>query len=164
MTATRPVPAARPGHRTVGHHPEWERIADLFATLSHPVRVRILELVAEQHRTGSEVVAALGLPPARVSRHLAVLRQAGLLGCANQGGSRHWTLLDPGVLEVLSRARAVLLAAEPPDALNRRWADPMTAPRPTTGITTDETMTAGDRAGATGAPPGRPSRSGPGAR
>lgn len=80
MSAISPVPAARPGHLTLGHHPEWEQVADLFATLSHPVRVRILELLADRPRTGSELVAALGLPPARVSRQLAVPRQGGLLG------------------------------------------------------------------------------------
>lgn len=111
MTAMSPVPAVRPGHLTLGHHPEWEQIADLFATLSHPMRVRILELLADQPCTGGELVAALGLPPARVSRQLAVLRQSGLLGCAGHVGSRHWALLDPSVLEVLSQARAVLRAA-----------------------------------------------------
>jgi DNA-binding transcriptional ArsR family regulator len=111
MSAMSPVPAVRPGHLTLGHHPEWEQVADLFATLSHPVRVRILELLADRPRTGSELVAALGLSPARLSRQLAVLRQAGLIGFADEAGRRHWAVLDESVMEVLSRARAVRRAA-----------------------------------------------------
>jgi ArsR family transcriptional regulator len=115
-----PTPAVRPGYLTLGHHPEWEQVAALFATLSHPLRVRILELLADGPRTGSELATALGISPARLSRQLAVLRQAGLLCCADKAGRRHWAVLDPRVLEVLSRARAVLRAATTAEPATRR--------------------------------------------
>jgi DNA-binding transcriptional ArsR family regulator len=52
--------------------------ADLFETLAEPSRRRILTLLREGERSAGEVVQALGMSQPSVSKHLKVLRDAGL--------------------------------------------------------------------------------------
>lgn len=47
--------------------------------LAHPLRLRILELFAEQPRTTMQVAELLGEPPTRLYHHVAALERAGLL-------------------------------------------------------------------------------------
>jgi len=52
----------------------------IFATLADPIRLRCLALIAgERELCVCELVAALDLPQPKVSRHLAIMRGAGLL-------------------------------------------------------------------------------------
>lgn len=53
---------------------------DTFAALADPIRLRCLALIAARTELCvCELVAALELPQPKVSRHLAVLKNAGLL-------------------------------------------------------------------------------------
>jgi DNA-binding transcriptional ArsR family regulator len=52
---------------------------DLVPALADPTRRRILELVAGRPMTASEIHGAFPLAPPAVSRHLRVLREAGLI-------------------------------------------------------------------------------------
>lgn len=47
--------------------------------LAHPLRLRIMELFAEQPRTTKQVAAILGQPPTRLYHHVGALERAGLL-------------------------------------------------------------------------------------
>ena len=47
--------------------------------LAHPLRLRIMELFAEQPRTTKEVASLLGQPPTRLYHHVAALERARLL-------------------------------------------------------------------------------------
>ncbi|HZE38379.1 MAG TPA: helix-turn-helix domain-containing protein [Stackebrandtia sp.] len=53
--------------------------------LSHPVRLRLLRTLARGPHTTGELANAWELSPPEVSRHLAVLRRAGLLTARRQG-------------------------------------------------------------------------------
>ncbi|HEX6938814.1 MAG TPA: metalloregulator ArsR/SmtB family transcription factor [Longimicrobiales bacterium] len=52
---------------------------DLFETLAQPSRRRIVELLRGGERAVGEIVDALGTSQPAVSRHLRVLREAGLV-------------------------------------------------------------------------------------
>lgn len=55
-------------------------VTDIFAALADPIRLRCLALIAARKELCvCELVAALELPQPKVSRHLAVLKNAGLL-------------------------------------------------------------------------------------
>lgn len=55
-------------------------VVDTFAALADPIRLRCLALIAaRQELCVCELVAALGLPQPKISRHLAILKSAGLL-------------------------------------------------------------------------------------
>ncbi len=50
-----------------------------LTVLAEPNRLRIIELLREHPRTVNEIVDALGLPQPLVSKHLRVLREAGMV-------------------------------------------------------------------------------------
>ncbi len=56
-----------------------EALQRVFKTLSDPTRVRILRLLAAEELAVQELMEVLGMAQSRVSRHLAILREAGLL-------------------------------------------------------------------------------------
>ncbi len=56
-----------------------ETRAQLFKALGHPVRLLILNLVKMKPRHGEELATILGLKPATISHHLAILTGVGLL-------------------------------------------------------------------------------------
>jgi ArsR family transcriptional regulator len=51
----------------------------IFRTLGDPTRVRILALLQQEELAVHELMEALGMAQSRVSRHLGILREAGLL-------------------------------------------------------------------------------------
>lgn len=59
--------------------------ADILKALAHPVRITIFEAVASGEKTVGELVAILGEKEANTSRHLAVMRGAGLVSARKQG-------------------------------------------------------------------------------
>src|SRR5882724_9378151 len=68
--------------------------------LADPTRRRILDLLCERPRLVSELVDLLKISQPGVSKHLQILRRAGLVSL-RQDGQRHWyeLRLDP-LLEV----------------------------------------------------------------
>ncbi len=56
-----------------------ERLQKVFKTLSDPTRVRVLALLEREELAVQELMDVLGMAQSRVSRHLAVLREANLL-------------------------------------------------------------------------------------
>jgi len=56
-----------------------ERLQKVFKTLSDPTRVRVLALLEREELAVQELMEVLGMAQSRVSRHLAILREANLL-------------------------------------------------------------------------------------
>lgn len=72
-------------------------LAGVFGALAHPVRLRIvLGLAAGDCCVGS-MVDCLDLPQALVSRHLAILRDAGIVSCEVEGRKRRYHIVHPAV-------------------------------------------------------------------
>lgn len=72
--------------------------AELFKALGHPARLLILNLVRMHPRHGEELAAILGLNPATISHHLALLTQAHLLEAKKDQYYQIFSLA-PGTLE-----------------------------------------------------------------
>jgi ArsR family transcriptional regulator len=56
-----------------------DHLQKMFRTLGDPTRVRILALLEQEELAVHELMAVLGMAQSRVSRHLGILREAGLL-------------------------------------------------------------------------------------
>ncbi len=56
-----------------------EELQRIFKTLSDPTRMRILRLLQTEELMVQELMEVLGMAQSRVSRHLSILREAGLL-------------------------------------------------------------------------------------
>ena len=74
--------------------------AATFDALSEPMRRRILELLRDGERGVGELVERLGLSQPGVSKHLRVLREAGLVSVRPEG-RRRWYGLQPEPLAEL---------------------------------------------------------------
>ena len=68
-----------------------------FGVLAEPSRRAILDLLRERPRLVGELTAELGLSQPGTSKHLRVLREAGLVRVRAEG-QRRWYELEPGPL------------------------------------------------------------------
>lgn len=95
---------------TSQQRPLYEVKAGLFKGLSHPFRIRILELLAAVPELS---VAALqdetGLEASHLSQHLAVLRRHRLVASERRASHVYYRLADRRVADLLAVARALLL-------------------------------------------------------
>ena len=67
----------------------------LFKALADETRLRILNLVSHRELCVCHVVEALGLGQSKVSRHLAHLRNAGLVNDRREGLWMYYSLAEP---------------------------------------------------------------------
>jgi DNA-binding transcriptional ArsR family regulator len=88
--------------------PLYEAKAELFRTLGHPVRIRVLELLSQRDHAVHELLAALDLEPSSLSQQLAVLRRTGLVRQQRVGGEVVYSIVVPQTPELLLAARRVL--------------------------------------------------------
>lgn len=77
-----------------------EQIAARFRALSEPTRLAILQELKSGERTVGELVEAVGLSQANVSKQLSVLRDAGFLRREQRGTSAVYSIGDPLVMEL----------------------------------------------------------------
>jgi DNA-binding transcriptional ArsR family regulator len=75
-------------------------IAGRFRALSEPMRLRLLNLLMQGEHTVGQLVQASGSGQANVSKHLALLRDAGMIGMRKEGLSTVCYIADPIVNEL----------------------------------------------------------------
>lgn len=82
-------------------HPLTEELAELiarrFRALADPLRVRLLDLLRDGELSVSELAARLGAGQQNVSKHLAVLADAGLVARRKDGNHVYYGIADDGV-------------------------------------------------------------------
>ena len=90
--------------------PLYEVKAGLFKGLSHPLRIRILELLSMQpERTVADLQSETGLEASHLSQHLSVLRRHRLVESDRRGSHVYYRLAYPEVADLLAVARRLLL-------------------------------------------------------
>lgn len=82
--------------------------AGLFRTLGHPVRVRILELLADGELTVGRLQEGLGLDSGATSQHLAALRRIHLVESRRDGANVYYRAAGADVFDLLDAGRAIL--------------------------------------------------------
>jgi len=98
------------------------RLGDLLAALraaAEPTRLRIVALVAEGELTVSELTRILGQSQPRISRHLKLLAEAGLLVRLREGSWVFHRLAEDGAGAALVRALTQLLPGDGEPLLGR---------------------------------------------
>ncbi len=74
--------------------------AELFKTLSEPIRLRVLHLLAhEEELCVCHFVEILELPQSTVSRHLTVLKNSGLVAARKEGLWHYYSMKNRKGLE-----------------------------------------------------------------
>jgi DNA-binding transcriptional ArsR family regulator len=82
----------------------------IFKALGQPTRLRILELLRGGERCVCEIFPAIGQEQANVSKHLSILKQAGILECRKDGLRILYRIKNPEVLQLLNTATRILKA------------------------------------------------------
>ncbi|MEU6480963.1 helix-turn-helix domain-containing protein [Streptomyces sp. NPDC047017] len=86
-----------------------ETVTLRLESLAHPIRLRLLRTLARGPHTTGELAHAWELSPPEVSRHLAVLRRAGLLTARRQGRYVRYTVNLPDLTALGSDLLAAVL-------------------------------------------------------
>lgn len=72
---------------------DYKRTAEIFKALSHPTRLKIMELLkSSSDLCVCHIYEALELEQANVSQHLRILRTAGLIRSKKQGLKVHYSI------------------------------------------------------------------------
>ncbi len=81
----------------------FERKAAILKALAQPVRLRIVEILRDGERCVCEILPLLGEEQANTSKHLSVLRQAGIVEFRKEGVSSYYRVKDKRVFKILDQ-------------------------------------------------------------
>jgi DNA-binding transcriptional ArsR family regulator len=82
--------------------------AELFRTLGHPLRIRVLEILQGGPTPVRDLLSELEVEPSNLSQQLAVLRRAGLVTSTREGTSVLYALSTTDVADLLLAGRRIL--------------------------------------------------------
>ena len=85
----------------------YGQYARIGRALGNPVRLEILELLAQGERTVESLTRELGLSTANTSQHLQVLRGAGLVDTRRAGLFIHYRIADDSIVPLSTALRTV---------------------------------------------------------
>ena len=81
--------------------------AEFFKALSHPARIKILEMIRTEELSVTELQDHLGIESSGVSQHLSVLRNKNIVDSRKSGTTVYYRIRDPEILELLEVARRI---------------------------------------------------------
>lgn len=81
--------------------------ADFFKALSHPLRIRILELLSEGDKNVNELQTLIGSEGSAVSQQLSILRSKNIVYSQKDGTKVTYSLRDPQIISLLAVARQI---------------------------------------------------------
>jgi DNA-binding transcriptional ArsR family regulator len=91
---------------------QLEARARILKAMAHPSRLLILEMLNDRPHHVAELTAAVGADVSTVSKHLSVLREAGIVAGERRGAQVRYSLRVPcvmnffGCIEAVIRSRA----------------------------------------------------------
>jgi len=82
--------------------------ADFLRSLGHPARLSIIEYLKKGEAMVGQMVNDLGIEQSALSRHLAVLRQAGILTSRQEKANVYYAIKDQDILSILRQVAEML--------------------------------------------------------
>jgi ArsR family transcriptional regulator len=82
-----------------------EKAASVLRVLSHPHRLKIVELLQDRRMTVGELSESLGLAQNAVSQHLNSMKLHGILGRDRDGRKVYYSVVHPHAATVLGCIR-----------------------------------------------------------
>lgn len=76
------------------------RIAEVLKAMADPTRLKILHCIHNGERCVSDILEVVGGSQANVSKHLSVLKRAGLVDCRRSGLNVYYRIIDEGVFTI----------------------------------------------------------------
>jgi DNA-binding transcriptional ArsR family regulator len=84
--------------------------AGVFQVLGHPTRIHIVECLRDGELSVGAILGRVGVEPANLSQHLAVLRGKRLVATRKDANLVYYSLRDPLLREVLDIMRRYFLS------------------------------------------------------
>jgi DNA-binding transcriptional ArsR family regulator len=75
-------------------------VAERFRVLGEPMRIKLLDRLREGDATVNELQEALGASQQNISKHLGILRSAGMVARTKHGNQARYSISDPAVFEL----------------------------------------------------------------
>jgi ArsR family transcriptional regulator len=83
--------------------------AEMCKVFTNPARIRILRLLRDGEKPVGELARALGLAQPTVSKHLAAMRDRGVLTARRDGATVFYRLANPKVMQAFDLIREALV-------------------------------------------------------
>ena len=77
--------------------------AEIFKAMGHPTRLQIVRYLGSEEHMVTDIVKAVGAEQSNVSRHLALLRQTGILTSRKEGLRVFYRMSSPCLVEAINR-------------------------------------------------------------
>ena len=78
-----------------------EKVAETLRVVSHPARLRIIEILEEGERSVTEIQEFLGITQSLTSQHLNHMRVRRVLPSRKNGNMVFYSILNPDVVKVI---------------------------------------------------------------
>lgn len=91
------------GKRTI-----YELQAQICSAMAHPVRLEILDLIADGEKNAGELLEILQIPKANLSQHLSVLKDGGVILARKEGLFQYFSLAIPKIKEACGMIKGIL--------------------------------------------------------
>lgn len=82
--------------------------ADFLKTLAQPMRLKILDVLKDGEKCVCKIYPAVGGEQSNISRHLTLMKKAGILNCRREGLMVFYSVRNPKVFEVLGLIKDLL--------------------------------------------------------
>ncbi len=79
----------------------YEARASIIKAMAHPSRLLIIDELKKQDRCVGELTDMIGADTSTVSKHLSVLKNAGIVSDTRKGTAVYYTLLCPCILDFI---------------------------------------------------------------
>ncbi|AST58138.1 ArsR family transcriptional regulator [Thermoanaerobacterium thermosaccharolyticum] len=86
----------------------YDKTAEYFKALSHPTRIKIIELLSKNEMCVCEMMAVLNLDQSHISRHLMVLRANGIVKDSREGTKIYYSLVDKAIVKIIDEVKNIL--------------------------------------------------------
>ena len=83
--------------------------AEILKSLGHPSRLAVLEYLKKKEASVGEMAAKLGIEQSGLSKHLAILKQAGILSSRHEKATVIYSVRDRDIFVVLRTISSILM-------------------------------------------------------
>jgi len=90
--------------------PRYEARAKIIKAMAHPSRLLIIEELSKKEHCVGELTEMIGADASTVSKHLSILKNAGLVSDDKRGNSIFYSLRVPCIMQFMSCVEDVILA------------------------------------------------------
>ena len=80
---------------------QLQRAAETLRVVSHPARLRVVEILVDGERSVTEIQDTLGITQSLTSQHLSNMRVRGVLKCRKDGNMVYYSIANPDVVKII---------------------------------------------------------------